>query len=117
MTAKQRAELIYEACKENNLDGHITWIEGRRRAQTWAERIAVRFKGSDPLPVKNSYMYCDTLDMCFFYNEHGTASMAYAGYVTTSSSDITEGKLVKAFQTAEAVLKTMKRLAEEVEEP
>ena len=88
MTERQQAEFISAACREAGLDGHIEWIEGRKQAHTWAERIAVRFKGNGRLPVKNSYMYCDTLD-------------------------ITEGKLVKAFQTADTVLRIMKRLAEE----
>lgn len=113
MTERQQAAFISAACREAGLDGHIEWIEGRKQAHTWAERIAVRFKGNGRLPVKNSYMYCDTLDMCFFYSESGMPSMSYAGYVTSASTDITEGKLVKAFQTADTVLRIMKRLAEE----
>ena len=101
MTERQQAEFISAACREAGLDGHIEWIEGRKQAHTWAERIAVRFKGND------------TLDMCFFYSESGMPSMSYAGYVTSASTDITEGKLVKAFQTADTVLRIMKRLAEE----
>lgn len=113
MTAERQAELISCACKEAGFDGHIRWIEGKKQANTWAEKIAVRFKGDTPLPVKNSYMYCDTLDMCFFYNEQGTPFMTYAGYVTAESKDITEGKLLEAFRRARQVLSTMKELAEE----
>ena len=39
--------------------------------------------------------------------------MAYAGYVTADSPDITEGKLLEAFRRARQVLSTMKELAEE----
>lgn len=113
MTEQRQAELISEACKEAGLDGHIRWIEVKKQADTWAEKIAVRFKGRNSLPVKNSYMYCDTLDMCFCYNQQGTPIMAYAGYVTVDSSDITEGKLLEAFRRARQVLSTMKELAEE----
>lgn len=116
MTEQQQAELIAEACKEAGLDGHIQWIEGRKQADTWAKKIIVRFKGDGSLPVKNSYMYCDTLDMCFCYNQHGTPIMAYAGYVTADSPDITEGKLLEAFRRAKQVLNTMKELAEEGKE-
>lgn len=113
MTAEQQAELIYQACKEVGLDGHISWIDKKCEAQTWAERIAVRFKGTEQLPVKNSYMYCDKLDMCFFYGPQDTPQMAYAGYVTAASSDITEGKLIEAFRKANTVLQAMQRLAKE----
>lgn len=113
MTEQRQAELISAACKEAWLDGHIRWIEVKKQADTWAEKIAVRFKGRNSLPVKNSYMYCDTLDMCFCYNQQGTPIMAYAGYVTVDSPDITEGKLLEAFRRARQVLSTMKELAEE----
>lgn len=113
MTEQRQAELIASACKAAGLDGHIRWIEGKKQADTWAEKIAVRFKGGSSFPVKNSYMYCDTLDMCFCYNRQGTPIMAYAGYVTADSPDITEGKLLEAFRRARQVLSTMKELAEE----
>ncbi len=60
-------------------------------------------------------MFCDTLDMCFFYGgpQGNIPYMTYAGYVTAGSPDITEGKLLEAFQKADAVLRAMKRLAGE----
>lgn len=118
MTDKQQARAITKACIEAGLESHIKWHKCAADAQTWAEKISNRFRdGRQPRPVKNSYMYCDTLDMCFFYGgpKGDVPYMTYAGYVTAGSPDITEGKLVKAFQTAEAVLRTMKRLAEEAE--
>ncbi|OUP68058.1 hypothetical protein B5F10_14765 [Anaerotruncus colihominis] len=42
--------------------------------------------------------------------------VTYAGYVTAGSPDITEGKLVEAFNKAGAVLRIMKRLAKEAGE-
>lgn len=113
MTEKQQAELISAACKRAGIDTHIRWIESKKQADTWAEKIAVRFKGDSILPVKNSFMYCDTLDMCFFYNQQGTPIMTYAGYVMAGCKDIAEGKLIKAFRKAEQVLNHMKELAEE----
>lgn len=105
--------LISTACKEAGLDSHIRWIKRAKDAGTWAERIAERFREGRDMPVKNSYMYCDTLDMCFFYDRAEKPHMTYAGYATASSPDITEGKLVKAFEKAQEVLKAMSRLAAE----
>lgn len=113
MTPERQAELITTACREVGLDTHIRWIEGKRQAQTWAERIAVRFMGAAQLPVKNSYMFCDTLDMCFFYTPQGVPQVAYAGYAAAASADLAEGKLVEAFRKADTVLRLMKKLAEE----
>ncbi len=116
MTEKQQAEAITKACKTLGLDGHITWHTKAVDAYTWAEKISARFRnGRRPRPVKNSYMYCDTLDMCFFYGgEHGDMPyMTYAGFVTADSRDITEKKLVNAFEKATFVLKEMRRIAKE----
>lgn len=65
------------------------------------------------LPVKNSYMFCDTLDMCFFYGPGDTPKVAYAGHAGADERDITEGKLVEAFRKADTVLRAMKRFAGE----
>lgn len=65
MTADKQAELIHNACRECGLDGHVKWIEGKQDVQSWAEKIAGRFRNKRNMPIKNSYMYCDQLDMCF----------------------------------------------------
>lgn len=116
MTELRQAELITEACKEAGLYNYIRWIDYKNQAGTWAEKIAIQFKGSHSLPVKNSYMYCETLDMCFFYSQQGIPMMTYAGYVTADSEDFMDNKIQNAFSKAEEVLNIMKRLAEAEEE-
>ena len=110
MTPEERADCIYRACKENGLDGHITWIEKKTQAYTWAEKIAMRFKGKRAMPVKNSYMFCEKMDMCFFYDEYENACVTYAGYARANSTDLVEDKLVNAFVIAKKVLLDMDRL-------
>lgn len=115
MTPKRQAQLIEKACIEAGVDSHITWHEHKSDAHTWAERISVRFMdGRQPRPAKNSYMYCDTLDMCFFYGgpTGDTPYITYAGYATAGSPDITEGKLTAALERANTVLQAMKRLSD-----
>lgn len=116
MTPTKQAQIIEGACKEAGLECRISWHKRKADAHTWAERISARFfGGGQPRPVKNSYMYCDTLDMCFFFggSTGDTPFMTYAGYVTAQSPDITEWKLEKAFQTANVVLQAMSRMAKE----
>ena len=116
MTAKKQAELIHNACRECGLDGHVKWIEGKQDVQSWAEKIAERFRNKRNMPIKNSYMYCDQLDMCFFYTEWDLPVVTYAGYAGVNDTDITQGKLGQAFRKAREVLEAMRRLAtEEVE--
>lgn len=116
MTPKKQAQIIEKACVKAGLECHISWHNCKADAHTWAERIsALFFEGRQPRPVKNSYMYCDTLDMCFFFGgpTGDIPFMTYAGYVTAKSPDITEGKLEKAFQAANVVLQAMSRMAKE----
>lgn len=116
MTPERQAELIYKACKEAGLDSHIRFIERKKDAQTWAEKIAVQFFRGGQFPVKNSYMYCNTLDMCFFFGPGNTPKIAYAGHAGAREKDITEGKLIEAFRKADTVLRAMERLAREEEQ-
>ena len=116
MTADKQAELIQKACRECGLDGHVKWIERKQDVQSWAEKIAERFRHKRNMPIKNSYMYCDQLDMCFFYTEWDLPVVTYAGYTGVNDTDITQGKLEQAFRKAREVLEAMRRLAtEEVE--
>lgn len=112
MTPTKQAQIIEQACKDAGIDSHIEWHNNKKDAHTWAERISIRFKnGRQPRPVKNSYMYCDALDMCFFFGGPNCdiPHMAYAGYVTSESPDITQGKLEAAFAHANVVLQIMRR--------
>lgn len=117
ISIERQAELISEACKKAGLDGHIRWIERKKDAYTWAEKIAMGFKGKETMPVKNSYMMCDALDMCFFFDEAGRANMAYAGCTSVDQPDIFEGKLLQAFEKADQILKIMQNLMREETEP
>ena len=107
LSTEQQATAIEAACKAANLDAHITRITAKSRAATWAEKLAVRFKlDRADLVVKNSYMYCDALDMCFFFLNGRTPAFAYAGYTVVRSADA-NGGLVKAFAKADEVLRYM----------
>lgn len=107
LSTEQQVVAIEAACKAANLDAHITRITAKSRAVTWAEKLAVRFKlDREDLVVKNSYMYCDALDMCFFFLNGRTPAFAYAGYTVVRSADA-NGGLVKAFAKADEVLRYM----------
>lgn len=117
ISAERQAELIAQACKRVDLDGHIRWIEEKKDAVTWAEKIAMMFKGKSSMPVKNSYMMCDSLDMCFFYDKNGVATMTYSGSTSVGRPDIAEGKLIQAFSKANQVLEAMDELMSGAVEP
>lgn len=107
LSPERQAAIIEAACKTANLGAHITWITAKSKASTWAEKIAVQYKAErEAIAVKNSYMYCDTLDMCFFFLNGCTPAVAYAGYTVALSADATGG-LVNSFAKANEVLRYM----------
>lgn len=116
MKPELQAELIGKAAREVGLDGHCKVLESKKDAVTWAEQIAKRFRLKQQVVVKTSYMYCDTLDMCFFYTEFDRAAFAYSGYSTVVSADVIDDKLPKAFELAKKLLMAMDRLVKESEE-
>lgn len=107
MPYERQAAIIKAACKAANLGTHITKITAKNNAQTWAERLAVRFKRPrEAMAIRSSFMYCDSLDMCFFFLDGSTPAFAYAGYTVAQSSDA-NGGLVSAFAKANEVLNYM----------
>lgn len=118
MIAKEKqAEIIYKACKKAGLDAHIKWIMTRKDAVTMAEQIAYRFRTArlrdKSLPVKNSFVFCDTLDMSFFFDAKNRACFSFSGYTYSGSDDICQNRLLKAFTKAENIVDYMQELMNE----
>lgn len=105
-------KILNDAAREANLDGHIKIIKNEKDENTYAEKIAGRFR-SGHLPVKNSYMFCDALDMCFFVTKDLTPTFAYAGYSAINHIDVAEDKLLKAFSKAKELLQIIDRMIKE----
>ena len=60
--------------------------------------------------MKNSYMFCDSLDMCFFYDKAMIPTVTYAGYAQFMSKDTKT--LPRAFEKAKEVLEAMQKVKE-----
>lgn len=59
-------QAMHDTCRELGYDGHIKTIQYKKDAYTYAEKIAIQY--GIPKAVKNSYMYLDSVDFCFFQN-------------------------------------------------
>lgn len=108
-----RAALLARAMRKCDLDSHIKNMEFKKDAGTWAERIATRFYEKACFPVKNSYMFCDSLDMCFFYDKDMVPTVTYAGYAQHLSKDTST--LPLSFEKAAEVLSVMWELKKDYE--
>ena len=108
LTDADQEKIIQNACRRAGLYGHVKWLQTHRDAHTWAEKIAYMYRkpGYRIMPTKGSVMYCETLDMCFFFMYGKTPAMAYAGYMAAGGSDNAE-KLATAFKKGEELLRFM----------
>ena len=96
-TEKQFAEALAKASKKCGLDSHVTYFSKKSDLTTWADRV-IGFFFRKGMPVKKSYMMCDSLDMTFFFFKNGIAAYTYAGYA--DMRDAREEKIVNAFKKA-----------------
>ena len=105
-THKQQAEAMEKAAKKLNLDAHITILQYKKDLHTWADRILARFFRKD-MPIKRSYLFCDSLDVDFFFTEDGEATFTYAGYA--DHRELEEDKLIKAMCMAKQMREEMQK--------
>ena len=118
MVAKEKqAIIIHNACKKAGVDSHVKWIFRKNDARTMAEQIANQFKDVNAkdksFPVKNSYMYCDALDLCFFFNKRNKACFSFSGFSFSGSDDLRKKRLVEAFKKAELIVDYMQEMMDD----
>ena len=87
-------EAMHDSCRELGLDGHIKTIEYKKDCNTYAEKIVCNFK-EKPFQVKNSYMFLDGVDFCF-YQKGKDVNFAISGYIAGND----KLKIMKAIDKA-----------------
>ena len=87
-------EAMHDSCRELGLDSHIKTIVHKKDCHTYAEKIVCNFKDR-PFKVKNSYMFLDGVDFCF-YNYKNEVNFAISGCI----SDNDKLEIVKAIDKA-----------------
>jgi len=108
LTVEQKANLLHDAARLTGLDSHI--YDGK--PQTAAEHLMVRTGGLKDEPRKNSYLFCDTVDACFYYNGK-RACCTFTARWFAGAADLEPVKIAKAMQIVSDMLENMQRLADE----
>ena len=108
---ERQAEWIKAACEQAGLGSHVSWFSEDAIPNTAAANIALEVLGRGCFPTKSSFMFCDELDMCFFYDGTGRARMSFSGETKAGSDDI-KHNFAMAFKTAEKVLDIMQELSD-----
>lgn len=63
LTKEQQEILLHDAAKISGMEGHV-----QTAGCTAAERVMQMFGGKRNAPRKMSYLYCDSVDACFYYH-------------------------------------------------
>lgn len=105
LTREQQGVLLHAAARLSHMDGHV-----RDTGVTAAERVMQMFGGKRNTPRKVSYLYCDAVDACFFY-QNDEACCTFTARWFAGARDLTMLGTVGAL--VETMLGNMQRLAEE----
>lgn len=114
MKTKQRTNwemtvpaLLADAARLAGLDANITDC----KPQTFAEKMAF---GTKRVHHKNSFLYCDAVDACFFYTESRQPVVCFTARWGIGYKDITDQtRILNTFGKINTMLSFMKRLADE----
>lgn len=87
-------EAMQNSCRELGLASHLKTIKYKRDCHTYAEKLVGNFK-ERPFQVKNSYMFLNGVDFCF-YNQNNEVNFAISGCVAKND----KLEIVKAIDKA-----------------
>lgn len=110
-TYEQQAEAIHQAAHNLGMDAHVCTLQYKKDLYTWADKILGSNYFRKGMPVKRSYLFCDCLDVTFFFTEYGHATFTYAG--CADHRDLEDDALIKAIKLAKKMRDEMERLIEE----
>lgn len=98
-------QAMHDACRELGYDRHIKYIPNKKIAYTYAEKIAIQF--GIPKKVKNSYMFLDGVDFCFYQNGNDV-DFAISGNVRGNDKLNIKNAIDKALKLCELTEQKMK---------
>lgn len=106
LTKDQQAVLLHDAARCAGMDGHV-----KTCGSTAAEKIMRMFGGRQNTPRKTSYLYMDSVDACFFYqNDKACVTMSARWFA--GAKDLEGGKLDEAGRLIRIMLEKMQELAD-----
>lgn len=105
LTQEQKIKVLHDSARECDLDSHVAIAEKQSDLQTQAERMMGRMSYTKN-PHKNSYLYLDSVDGCF-YIEREQACVTFTARWGVGSKDLSGGRMEKALISINKMLETM----------
>lgn len=104
ISKEKQAQLLHDAAVMSGLDGHV-----RTTGSTAAEKIMQMLGGSKNTPRKMSYLFCDSVDACFYYSSK-EACVAFAARWYAGSKDLEGERPNKTAKIIRTMLRNMQAL-------
>ena len=98
--------LLHDAARLCGMDGHIQTV-----GNTAAEKVMLYFGGKKNTPRKMSYLYCDSVDACFYFSNDKPCCVLTARWFA-GAADLTESKMVTAVAYIRNMLTKMQELTD-----
>lgn len=113
LTVEQQAEIISDCASDLKMDCHISYMNRKVDAATWAERNMVGRSYRKGMPYKRSYLWCDTVDICFYFDDNSKACATMSSAWWSKCEDMNSGNAVKAIEKIGSMLGYMQAKANE----
>lgn len=106
LSIEQQKILLHDAAVMSNMDSHV-----QTEGYTAAEKIMQFFGGQKNTPRKMSYLYCDSVDACFYFTNN-KACVTFTARWFSGAKDLE--KLGEASKHIGLMLENMQSLADAV---
>lgn len=103
-TMEQQTQMLHDAARDSHMDGHV-----QQTGNTAAEQVMQIFGGRKDTPRKMSYLYCDSVDCCFYF-QGNKACCTFTAKWYVKSKDLS--KLDEAGELIKIMLTNMQRIAD-----
>jgi hypothetical protein len=87
LTIEQEEDALYNAARKAGMGAHIEYMERKSDAHTYAEKIMLNAYRRG-MPYKPSYLYCDTVDACFYFDYDGQACVSFSAQWRNGAKDL-----------------------------
>jgi hypothetical protein len=107
LTLDQKIQIIHDGARECSLDGHVAVAEKKSELSTLAEKGMGMFDWYKSISHKNSYLYFDSVDACFYISDNNRACVIFSAKWIVGSKDLSIERFEKAIANINKMLETM----------
>jgi hypothetical protein len=111
LTYEMQEQIISDCAKQLGLDAHVSRMFQGNKIGTCAMKFMDYKKDK---PFKSSYLWCNTVDVCFYFDSNDKACATISARWSHDSTDLTENRIDKAVDLIKKMTTLMQEKAENI---